>query len=240
MLPVAEWDESVERVQFRRKKTFDAGATPGLEEYDRPDLKAVGPDLIRELTGEADEYRSLESIRPEAAGDDPTDAGPVPGDLDIDLEELLGGRDEAERPVESIDDPEELRELLEVERKRNRILEDEVRELKSIIRETEKRTRLEAVRTEDDGAEALFEEPPGEGAGGMLVEASLLLSYLLFGTVRRLRRLTGRLDPGRGPGGETYPITTRRDEAAARLRRVVITLVVITAGLVAVLLVWLW
>ncbi|MFC7175222.1 hypothetical protein ACFQL0_21180 [Haloplanus litoreus] len=36
-------------MQFRRKHTFDAGATPGLDDVDRPDLKAIDADLVDEL-----------------------------------------------------------------------------------------------------------------------------------------------------------------------------------------------
>lgn len=42
-------DEDVQRVQVRRKRTFDAGATPDLGEFERPDLKSVGGDLVDEL-----------------------------------------------------------------------------------------------------------------------------------------------------------------------------------------------
>jgi predicted nucleic acid-binding Zn-ribbon protein len=46
----ADWnDADVQRVQVRRKRTFDAGATPGLEDFERPDLKSVSDDLVGEL-----------------------------------------------------------------------------------------------------------------------------------------------------------------------------------------------
>jgi uncharacterized coiled-coil protein SlyX len=45
-----DWsDESVRRVQFKRKRTFDAGATPGLDDFERPDLKSVSGSLMDEL-----------------------------------------------------------------------------------------------------------------------------------------------------------------------------------------------
>jgi hypothetical protein len=44
-----DWSETVRRVQFHRKQTFDAGATPGLDDVDRPDLKSVSSDLVSEL-----------------------------------------------------------------------------------------------------------------------------------------------------------------------------------------------
>jgi len=42
-------DEDLLRVQVRRKRTFDAGATPDLGDYERPELKSVGSDLVDEL-----------------------------------------------------------------------------------------------------------------------------------------------------------------------------------------------
>jgi flagellar biosynthesis chaperone FliJ len=46
----ADWsDVDVERVQFRRKRTFDAGATPGLDDVERPELKSIDEDLVDEL-----------------------------------------------------------------------------------------------------------------------------------------------------------------------------------------------
>ena len=45
-----DWAEAdVERVQFDRKQTFDAGATPGLDEFERPELKSVSEDLLGDL-----------------------------------------------------------------------------------------------------------------------------------------------------------------------------------------------
>jgi TolA-binding protein len=46
----ADWmEQDVATVQFRRKRTFDAGATPGLEDFERPELKSVSSDLVGEL-----------------------------------------------------------------------------------------------------------------------------------------------------------------------------------------------
>ena len=46
---MADWNEQIERVQIRRKRTFDAGATPDLDDFDRPELKSVSEDLVDEL-----------------------------------------------------------------------------------------------------------------------------------------------------------------------------------------------
>ena len=44
-----DWEEAVRVVQFERKRTFDAGATPGLDDFERPELKSVSGDLLGEL-----------------------------------------------------------------------------------------------------------------------------------------------------------------------------------------------
>jgi hypothetical protein len=55
-----DWSESVQRVQFHRKQTFDAGATPGLDDVDRPDLKSVSSDLVSELSEISEEKKRTE------------------------------------------------------------------------------------------------------------------------------------------------------------------------------------
>ncbi|MFB6072021.1 MAG: helicase HerA domain-containing protein [Halobacterium sp.] len=45
-----DWrNTQVDRVQFKRKRTFDAGATPGLDDFERPDLKSVSGSLMEDL-----------------------------------------------------------------------------------------------------------------------------------------------------------------------------------------------
>ena len=48
-LLVADFLEERGRVQVRRKKTIDLGATPGLEDAERPELKSISGDLVSEL-----------------------------------------------------------------------------------------------------------------------------------------------------------------------------------------------
>jgi predicted nucleic acid-binding Zn-ribbon protein len=51
-----DWAEAdVQEVQFREKRTFDAGATPGLEDFERPDLKSVSSDLVADLEDISDQ-----------------------------------------------------------------------------------------------------------------------------------------------------------------------------------------
>ncbi|MFC7195200.1 helicase HerA domain-containing protein [Halosimplex aquaticum] len=55
-----DWDEDIQRVQFHRKQTFDAGATPGLDDFERPDLKSVSDDLVSELAEISEEKEQTE------------------------------------------------------------------------------------------------------------------------------------------------------------------------------------
>jgi hypothetical protein len=58
---MTDWDESIRRVQFHRKQTFDAGATPGLDDFQRPELKSIDGDLVSELQEISDEKARRES-----------------------------------------------------------------------------------------------------------------------------------------------------------------------------------
>ncbi|SMO74941.1 helicase HerA domain-containing protein [Halorubrum cibi] len=58
---MTDWDESIRRIQFHRKETFDAGATPGLDDFERPELKSVSSDLVGELQSISDEEARRES-----------------------------------------------------------------------------------------------------------------------------------------------------------------------------------
>jgi len=58
---MSDWSESVQRVQFHRKQTFDAGATPGLDDFERPDLKSVSDDLVSELEEISDQQAERET-----------------------------------------------------------------------------------------------------------------------------------------------------------------------------------
>ncbi len=58
---VADWADAIQRVQFHRKRTFDAGATPGLEDFERPELKSVSGNLVSELTDISEQKERRES-----------------------------------------------------------------------------------------------------------------------------------------------------------------------------------
>jgi hypothetical protein len=121
------------------------------------------------------------------------------------------------------DDPEELRRLLQEERKRNEILEDEVRELKGIIENIRAGEGAvadpDADAVEEDGTSELFEEQRPDGVAGVVVESGLLITYLALGAAGRLRRAASAIGSGtaraKGAGGSGhrgYPITLDRRE----------------------------
>ncbi|WP_435194687.1 ATP-binding protein [Natronomonas sp. EA1] len=58
---MTDWSEDIRRVQFERKRTFDAGATPGLDDFERPELKSVSADLMGELETISESQEQRES-----------------------------------------------------------------------------------------------------------------------------------------------------------------------------------
>jgi hypothetical protein len=109
-LLMTDWDEEIHRVQFRRKRTFDAGATPGLEGMDRPQLKSVRSDLVAELSDvdAGHEQSALDTSGASGATVTIEDGDPADADADADeLRERLRRKDariaELERRVEELE-----------------------------------------------------------------------------------------------------------------------------------------
>jgi len=88
-----DWDGEVRRVRFRRKHTFDAGATPDLEDIERPDLKSVDDDLIAELRGGDGESGSGDDESGTDNGDDTAETATT--DTAADGGDSRGSRDAA-------------------------------------------------------------------------------------------------------------------------------------------------
>jgi len=53
----ADWNDDLQRIRFRRKRTFDAGATPGLEDVDRPSLQSVDEKILEAFEGDDERSR---------------------------------------------------------------------------------------------------------------------------------------------------------------------------------------
>ena len=257
---MTDWDESVEKVRFKRKDTHDAGATPGLESYERPDLKSVSEDLLREIQGagagvptepddgpglDAEDQAALtdavETVEAEGsaiserdptvddAGADPADPGgaaPGPAADATDsqattaasLEADVGGGPDAD--LTGLEES-ELRERTRALQRRNRVLEDEVTELRTILANvdrdggdsagTDEASRTASERRPSgrnptgptDPTRPVPPEPPidRDGVAGSIVEFVAMLSYLWRSVTYRCRLFWYRLRRDDAAGG---------------------------------------
>ncbi len=190
---MTDWDDAIETVAFRRKRTHDAGATPGLESYDRPDLKAVGAELIQEIKGKG---ATVDVSRSSTAAE--TDE-PVQAD-EGDTEQSAESGNEADEPTDIAvdttdrtapesadhDDP------VAIEQRRNELLTAEIEELRSILDGVEGRDGAPTVPTHNDSALPEPPRPPRRprqrtGFGGNLVEFAHLMVFLGRSAWYRLR-----------------------------------------------------
>jgi hypothetical protein len=186
---MTDWDESVERVQFKRKETHDAGATPGLESYERPDLKSVSQDLVQEIKGEGpptdgqagqaselstDAQEELDTVveSVQAEGDaiaekDPTHTKAEPEstaeDIDDSLPEQVNDTDRETDLAEL--SREELEDRVERVQRRNQILEDEVAELRSVLKGVDEPSRNQRQQSQRDTRQAGRDAGESQQAG---------------------------------------------------------------------------
>jgi prefoldin subunit 5 len=166
-----DWDEAdVRRIQWRRKATFDAGATPGLEDVDRPDLKSVSGDLVDELEAISDrqERREDETERLRARLDEKDEQI---ADLEEELEDARDLQHLGEAFLDAVQDEDSAgagevdRELLEEKNETIRDLRNRVDELaterdalQSDVEDLQAEVdRLESYRDRVDQAEEIEE-----------------------------------------------------------------------------------
>jgi uncharacterized coiled-coil protein SlyX len=100
---VTDWSDAVRRVQFYRKQTFDAGATPGLDDVERPDLKSVNGDLVAELQAISDEADAREDRIAELEAKLERRDERI-AELEADLEEAQNLRELADQFVDALTD----------------------------------------------------------------------------------------------------------------------------------------
>jgi intein/homing endonuclease len=139
---MTDWDDSVEQVTFKRKKTHDAGATPGLDDYDPPDLKAVDRGLIDQIAGSESGLDGDGGPGSGADGDvELSSEDEMALDRAVDDLELLGEAGDGGGTLDGRAagelDREELVEYVAQLERRNEILADEVTELRTILQEAE-------------------------------------------------------------------------------------------------------
>ncbi|MFC7226140.1 DUF853 family protein [Salinirubellus salinus] len=105
----ADWADAVQRVQFRRKRTFDAGATPDLGEVSRPEFRSVDEALVAELRGvdgETSDAADTDSAEVERLREQVAERDARIEELERRLRELDGDATPRDRgPARQEDDP---------------------------------------------------------------------------------------------------------------------------------------
>jgi uncharacterized coiled-coil DUF342 family protein len=176
---IADWEDTIRRVQFNRKETFDAGATPSLDDVSRPELKPISEDLVDELEEISDaadrredelerKERRIEELEAtvESLEEELARARDVSelADRMTDAMAQAGGED-GERAVETIKaDVMEVREekreledeLTEIRSERDR-LRERVDDLEAELADREAAAELQALR--DDVVELMQRHP---------------------------------------------------------------------------------
>ncbi|AHG02434.1 hypothetical protein HALLA_21245 (plasmid) [Halostagnicola larsenii XH-48] len=139
-----DWnDVDVRKIQFRRKRTFDAGATPGLDDFERPELKSVSDALVGDLQ-KISERKQREESRIEELERNLEKRGDRIEELE---EELRNARDissVAQQMAEALQNPDSVQTELPQSNDEIRRLHDELVELET------KHEELEAELEEKD------------------------------------------------------------------------------------------
>lgn len=203
-LVLTDWDDTTRRLQFRRKRTFDAGSTPTLSDADQPSLKTVDQSLISKLEGP--EFKSTET----SEGDDSGSEGLELFTEDNGDSEERTADTTSDRATQSDRDSESDRETVS---DRDTLLHrgnNSVSETNS-VRET-------GLDRDADSAE--HTPWPGDSEGdGFLWELGQLVWYLLVqtgvGVRERVRRFVVRSSDTLGQATDRASGT---DEARSRLR----------------------
>ncbi len=184
---MTDWDDTIETVRFKRKRTHDAGATPGLEQYDRPDLQTVGSELVQAIKGEgatADLERAADTEAPEPAPDEVAESDVVPAEPDAAPQPT---------PVEEEQDDPPTSEL-----------EAEIAELRSILEGVDGDGNAPTVAERPAALESSHPDPPSpprrprnrEGIPGSMVEFCLMFVYLARSVWYRARLRYHRVTAG--------------------------------------------
>ncbi|MCU4742740.1 DUF87 domain-containing protein [Halobacteria archaeon AArc-m2/3/4] len=150
-----DWTESdVRKIQFRRKRTFDAGATPGLDDFERPELKSVSDALVGDLQN-ISERKQQEENRIEELERKLTDRDDRIEDLEEELESARDVSSAARQMADALSQPNSMQTELPGSSEEFRRLHEEVVELEAerddLREELESREgELEDLESEND------------------------------------------------------------------------------------------
>jgi hypothetical protein len=180
-----DWTETdVRKVQFRRKRTFDAGATPGLDDFERPELKSVSDTLVGDLQNISERKQREENRIVELENELEKKEKRIET-LEDELESARDVSSAARQMADALSRPETMQSQLpgaddEVRRLHDEVvdLENERDELEETLAEREERLEtleseldsrkgeLERLRTANARLRERVEELERDGAGG--------------------------------------------------------------------------
>ncbi len=170
---MTDWDDTVERVKFKRKRTLDAGATPGLDRYEQGSDRGAATALA---DAASDQLSSLDVITTSANGSSDRTSGDDIGIETFDLED----EDGTDIEPDSLE-AEELVEAYENEHRRAEVLAAEVEELRSILRTVDQQGS-DSGRSRSRPQQTGRPQPPPrpadrDGVAGSLIELTQLVTY---------------------------------------------------------------
>ncbi|MHB9285870.1 ATP-binding protein [Halobacteriales archaeon Cl-PHB] len=205
-LLMADWNDQTTQVQMRKKATYDAGATPGFEEWDPPELIPVNPAWLKRFDerrrnvdyGDADEAAEADAEPLEE--EEPTE---------FEAEEATDGddADEESQPAETVAIEEEAEGDQQTEL--DEATETSGEALDASEAETESAGEMEpAAPSPEAPPEVSGDDPPaptvenGEAARQPAVKEAEVVHH-------RSRNAPGKSNRDRGPngpsGGQTAP-----------------------------------
>lgn len=197
---ITDWDDTIERVVFKRKQTKDAGATPGLEDYERRDMRSSTEDVVSQLDTGGATGEVADDAGTHAPGIDTGDAAELEAAVeDLELSAQAPEPTASSTEIETVD-RDELEAYANQLERRNEILADEVRELRSILEVQGEGTEpVETVATVSNGGDVTASgstpsepSPPPRprnrsGLAGTLVEFVAMLGYVVRVLVYKFR-----------------------------------------------------
>jgi hypothetical protein len=174
---MTDWDEQVRRVQFKKKRTHDAGATPGLESYETPPPSVVSDRLAAKFDTEGiDLTPSVEPPSP-PTDDDPASAEAVSDEGDE--------TDDEEGHTESVSRAALVATVRQLQRENAALRE----ELAAAPEEGMASEDLSEGAVPDLSAQAPERPPEREGIAGTLLELTELAIYLSRRLIYQIRSL---------------------------------------------------
>lgn len=181
---LTDWEDDIQRIRFRKKRTFDAGATPGLDQYENRASHSVstptGPTVSSEAQSNAEELSTHSN-------------GSPPGE---DGEAITISMGETETTLGDVNDPDALRAALAQTERRRQHIE------RRLAQVTGSRVKHHATASTETSGQVSNQEPKTvqppekpadrEGVAGALLEFGDLCVYLVRWSWYRLRLAVSR------------------------------------------------